>query len=90
MSEKAKRLGEEPATAVTEFSRYMADCPFDSCTSYGLTKREYFAAMVMQGWITRNGIPFQRNVTKMTEECVVCADALLEELCKEQPKIEEL
>lgn len=50
--------------------------------SGGLTKREYFAALAMQGliaWPAREVATHSR----MAEESVACADALLAELAKE-------
>jgi hypothetical protein len=45
----------------------------------GLTKREYFAAMAMQGFITKYGVDFQEEQIK---QAVFMADALIEELSK--------
>ena len=50
--------------------------------TYGLTKREYFAAMAMQGLLSSCG---QYKVTAYNEiasDCVLAADALIEELNK--------
>ena len=63
--------GNEPTFPVPEYYR-----------SLGLTKRELFAAMAMQGY-TANTIFHQDN---MAQWCVKCADALLAELAK--PKVE--
>jgi hypothetical protein len=47
----------------------------ESIYSAGLTKREYFAAMAMQGYIATGR-------AADASECVRCADALLKELDK--------
>ena len=47
----------------------------------GLTKREYFAAMAMQGMANNNNI----TVEIVAAWSVQYADALLAELAKEQP-----
>ena len=53
---------------------------------YGLTKREYFAGLAMQGLLTRNvgmslGI---LEAKRIVEESVIIVDMLLEELVKEK------
>lgn len=57
----------------------------DSQVSAGLTKREYFAAMAMQG-ISANpsffGPLFQQNPRAAADYAVDAADALLEALAK--------
>ena len=45
----------------------------------GLTKREYFAALALQGLLAK-GITF--NATATVETAVKCADSLIEELNK--------
>jgi len=53
--------------------------PFD-----GLTKREYFAAMAMQGMVTHTGTyGLGNDPGSMATRAVECADALLVELGKE-------
>jgi hypothetical protein len=47
--------------------------------STGLTKREYFASMAMQGMLAKYGSDYQVNNAK---EAVYWADALIEELNK--------
>ena len=58
----------------------------------GLTIREHFAAMAMQGLLTR--VPQRHNgevdlgvieSTRIVEEAVIMADKLIAELNKEQP-----
>ena len=46
---------------------------------YGLTKREYFAAMAMQGFITKYGVDCQEQHIK---QAVFMAEFLIEELNK--------
>ena len=50
----------------------------------GLTKREYFAAMAMQGLIANAPTGQLHNVTDGTELAVVWADALLKALSDEE------
>lgn len=61
---------------------------------YGLTKRELFAAMAMQGLLSNAGGPYQAseqsgwrivNCTQkqVAQECVDMADALIAELAKD-------
>ena len=47
--------------------------------STGLTKREYFAAMAMQGFITKYGVDFQEEQIK---QAIFVADIFIEELNK--------
>lgn len=51
----------------------------------GLTKREYFAAMAMQGWLARcSTVPhtYKLEPSDIAEVAVSMADALLKELNK--------
>ena len=48
----------------------------------GLTKREYFAAMAMQGILVNMGRNRFDSIVQVTEEAVKAADALLKELDK--------
>jgi hypothetical protein len=49
------------------------------CESFGLTKREHFAAMAIQGLITLKGSDcMDKDIT--AKQCVAMADALLKEL----------
>ena len=55
----------------------------------GLTKREYFAAMALQGLSVQaiaghHNTPEPRNVKEKAEHAVMLADALLAELSKEK------
>lgn len=64
------------------FSPYLKDDRnYVSTTCFGLTKREYIAALAMQGALAnpeRMG-----NTREMAEASVMWADALLNELAKE-------
>jgi hypothetical protein len=47
----------------------------------GLTKREYFAAMAMQGWLASfSGVETMPLPIRVSEKAVAFADALIEEL----------
>jgi len=48
--------------------------------SAGLTKREYFAAKAMQGWLANGYIGTKYDI--IAQHCVRMADALIEELNK--------
>ena len=54
----------------------------DGCHQAGLTKREYFAALAMQG-ICMNIQNWSRNRDEAAEAAVKMADALLKELEKQ-------
>jgi hypothetical protein len=47
---------------------------------YGLTKREYFAGLAMQGWISCQHDGFTGDEFSIATRAVRCADALLAEL----------
>ncbi len=51
----------------------------------GITKREYFASMAMQGLVTRyqNMINFESSY-RISKDAIMLADALLKELEKEE------
>lgn len=51
----------------------------------GLTKREYFAAMAMQGYLASYGPAEHANGKHVAKIAVECADALLTELEKSKP-----
>jgi hypothetical protein len=78
MTEKAKELGSEYAHPRTSYQRVDID-RWDFVTEQGLTKREYFAAMVMQGIIATGDDMTPETAAKWS---VKCSDALLEELIK--------
>jgi hypothetical protein len=49
----------------------------------GLTKRDLFAAMAMQGFIANKANPLHFHTTDDAQWCVTMADALLAELEKQ-------
>lgn len=51
----------------------------------GLTKREYFAALAMQGLLANHGTERRVYHESVASEAVKSADALLNELSKPQP-----
>ena len=51
----------------------------DNYVTRGLTKREYFAAMALQGMLAKYGSDYQVNNAK---EAIYWADALIKELNK--------
>jgi hypothetical protein len=69
MTEKAKQLANEYVNAPENYD-------------FGLTKREYFAAMAMQGLLTTIS-QSDANWKIHAKTAVLCADSLLEELSKE-------
>ena len=74
--EENKTHGDSPAFAKAAFytDEYGIDAPQE-----GLTKREYFAAMAMQGFITKYGVDFQEEQIK---QAIFVADIFIEELNK--------
>ena len=66
----------EPAFSKPAF--YHPDGGFNSPNT-GLTKREYFAAMALQGMLAKYGSDYQVNNAK---EAIYWTDALIEELNK--------
>jgi hypothetical protein len=84
MTDKAKRLGDKPMNPEMFFRENRAaseECPFEVQTYSGLTKREYFAAMAMQGLLTLT-MQSRASWEDAAKTSVQCADALLEELSK--------
>ena len=82
MNDRAKRLGKQPVNTELYFSENNAAndyCPFEVETYSGLTKRELFAAMAMQGLILDPSI---ENFAHGVRIAVQCADMLLVELSK--------
>lgn len=87
----AKELGEQsviPASEVTSTSKIGSDGIITQQTTEvisTLTKREYFAGLVMQGTLA-NPSPeiVWLNEKQAAEIAVTYADALLEELAKEE------
>ena len=59
---------------------------FQIMENNGLTKREYFAAMAMQG-LCANSIPGNQHIpNNLASEAVVYADALIAELSKAESR----
>lgn len=58
------------------------DEQFGRMNTIGLTKREYFAAMAMQGYLAGYGLTECANAEHVAKIAVECADALLTELEK--------
>ena len=52
------------------------------CDNYGLTKREYFAAMAMQGLCANSIAGSHNKPSNLAIDAVMYADALLKELDK--------
>lgn len=52
------------------------------CTDGGLTKREYFASMALQGMVSRMGIDTSKDKSFVVENSVKYADMLIEQLNK--------
>lgn len=70
--ENKKTHGDSPINTIEYNNNYV---------SIGLTKREYFAAMAMQGALA-NKSAHERTIEMITESAVKLADALIEELNK--------
>tara|TARA_R110002020_G_scaffold435468_1_gene645635 strand:+ start:760 stop:969 length:210 start_codon:yes stop_codon:yes gene_type:complete len=54
--------------------------PAKGCADSGLTKREHFAALAMQGLLSGITCDTEWNEREVSSIAVTCADALLEEL----------
>jgi hypothetical protein len=78
----AKELGAQPAMLSLVHEYVMRELNSTRIEG-GLTKRELFAAMFGQGMVS--GAEIRDTVDDVAKAAVVLADALLEELCKEQP-----
>ena len=84
LKEKARQIGNQPAFPTIEFSQYMVDCPFDSRTSLGLTKRQYFAGLSMKTLLQYQPHLF---IEENAKHAVNYADALLLELAKGEENV---
>ncbi len=79
---RARQLGAEPASPTEETRRNSYGDISERTTVPGLTKRELFAAMAMQGQCA-NSIPGSHHSFENTaRDAVQYADALLKELAK--------
>ena len=88
MTEKAKKLGNEPVADV------LVNYNYEKFKFRGLNKREYFAGLFMQALIAnperykyiservQHGMPQNEASAKNAHKAVLLADALLEELAK--------
>jgi hypothetical protein len=56
------------------------EAAFATVYNEGLTKREYFAGLAMQGWISCQHDGFTGDEFTIATRAVRCADALLAEL----------
>lgn len=87
VAEKAKRLGNEPTAAIPYEINGNGDWVMRHMFG-GLTKREAFAAMAMQGWLAGCENAYNEFTGPATyaataaKACVTFADALLKELAK--------
>jgi hypothetical protein len=79
--------GEEPAYPQSQETKEYFTKTGTFAIGSGLTKREYFAAMAMQGWISCQHEGFTGDSEGYARMAIKAADALLEELSK--PKTTE-
>lgn len=63
---------------------YRPAFPASNDTTTGLTKREYFAAMALQGILSNAATNNDVETSHIVEDACLFADALIEELNKEQ------
>jgi len=68
-------------TNANEFIHYIS-CEADGNDNLGLTKREYFAAMAMQGMLSSSESLKGIDAEKYAAASIMCADALINELNK--------
>lgn len=71
--------GDLPASPTT-----MEGAHGSTINTFGLTKREYFAAKAMQGLCGMKPTNDERDINKLTVLAVKIADALLTQLSKQQ------
>lgn len=72
--------GNDPAFLDKPQTIYLHPTPPDCDVQFGLTKREYFAAMAMQA--TTKHFVEELDMPYMVKRCVAMADALIAELNK--------
>lgn len=77
----SEQNGNEPASPVAQVTSPNGD--IESHAHYGLTKRELFAAMAMQG-LCANQHAWEVPIEKVAEFSVQQADALLAELATDR------
>jgi len=68
MSEKSKQLGKEYIDSMLD--------PNGSFTQYGLTKREYFAGIAMQGLLANHN--YSNNAEGLAKHSLIIAKAQIE------------
>lgn len=68
-----------PVTNAEGFSAHPASGAIDPGTCSGLTKREYFAGLAMQG-LCASDVEWQKKSSVIARNAVIQADALLAEL----------
>lgn len=74
----------QPAFPVLELKQ-LGDKMLLDCAAAGLSKREYFAGLAMQGLVSNPDIKFSSTAENFAKYSVEIADALLAELSKTQP-----
>jgi len=78
MTNKAKLLGKEQVD-----SGLYEDRKNQFYDDGGLTKREYYAGLAMQGFLAKHGLALEPVSNDVIQSSVKYADALLEELAKD-------
>lgn len=71
--------------SMTEINGVLTDTMDYSPASAGISKREYFAGLAMQGLVACPEIKFSSTAENFAKYSVAIADALLLELSKPQP-----
>jgi hypothetical protein len=75
-----------PTIVDVESEQKNQDWHYDSINGnihyYGLTKREYFAGLAMQGYMAHRYTPHQ-DPNNVAEYAIMCADELLKQLEKQ-------
>jgi len=87
MTESVVRTTDEHASHIVKIndevaSRHVFPLNLFDIKTFGLTKRELFAAMAMQGLASNDRWEADHNVHQTAAEAVGYADALLKELAK--------
>ncbi len=70
---------------MTRATEMVYPCEGPNATAYGLTIREHFAAMAMQGILASGANEPHANYVWCANRAVVMADALIAELAKVRP-----
>jgi hypothetical protein len=74
----------QPAFPVLEVKQ-LGDKLLLDCAAVGVSKREYFAGLALQGLIACADVKFASTAENFARHAVEIADALLSELSKTQP-----